>query len=164
VPESILLVLAPLGEHRGKLLARMGASGIEPGRIEFVGFRPRQDYLALHRRVDVALDTFPYSGHTTSLDALWMGVPVVTRAGRTVVGRTCWTLLCNLGLRELAASSDDAYVAVAAALARDLPRLAALRTGLRARMEASPLMDAPRFARNLEKAYRGMWQAWCRHK
>jgi len=162
VPGSRLLLLAPQGDHRRLLLERMAEGDIEPGRISFASFQPRADYLALHQRVDIALDTFPYSGHTTSLDALWMGVPVVTQVGRTVVGRTCWTLLCNLGLQELAAMTGDGYVAIATALARDLPRLAALRAGLRGRMEASPLMDAPRFARNIEQAYRAMWVDGCR--
>ena len=161
VPGSRLLVLAQPGEHRQRMLERMTGGGVAPGRIEFVGFQPRQAYLELHRRVDVSLDTFPYNGHTTSLDALWMGVPVVTRAGRTVVGRTCWTLLCNLELRELAADSDAQYLAIVTALAGDLPRLAQLRATLRARMAASPLMDAPRFARAMEAAYRRMWTAWC---
>ena len=131
------------------------------GRVDFVGFQPRAEYLALHQRVDVGLDTFPYSGHTTSLDALWMGVPVVTLKGRTVVGRTCWTLLCNLGLTERAAATGDDYVRIASALALDLPRLAQLRATLRGRMEASPLMDGERFARSMEAAFREMWEAWC---
>jgi predicted O-linked N-acetylglucosamine transferase (SPINDLY family) len=90
-----------------------------------------------------------------------MGVPVVTRLGETVVGRAGWSQLCNLGLRELAADSDESFIRIATGLARDLPRLAGLRAGLRARMEASPLMDGPRFARNLESALRGLWAQWC---
>ena len=91
-----------------------------------------------------------------------MGVPVVTLVGPTVVGRAGLCQLMNLGLPELIASSPEEYVRVAAELAQDLPRLSDLRATLRDRMQASPLMDAPRFARNLEAAYRAMWKRWCR--
>ena len=161
VPRSRLLLLSQPGSHRQRVLEGMAAGGIAPERIEFAPFRPRLEYLALYRRVDLGLDTFPYNGHTTSLDAFWMGVPVVSRLGDTVVGRAGWSQLCNLGLPELAGATDDAFVTLAVGLAGDLPRLAGLRAGLRARMEASPLMDAARFTRNLEAAYRDIWQRWC---
>ena len=90
-----------------------------------------------------------------------MGVPTITLVGKTVVGRVGWSLLCNLGLQELAAQTPDEYVALAVQLAGDLPRLQDLRATLRARMRASPLMDAERFARNMEQAYRQMWRKWC---
>ena len=162
VPDSRLLLLAQPGSHRQRVLELMGEDGIAPERIEFAPFRPRLDYLALYQRIDLGLDTFPYNGHTTSLDAFWMGVPVVTRLGATVVGRAGWSQLCNLDLRELAASSDQEFIRIASALARDLPRLAHLRQGLRARMENSPLMDGARFARSVEDAYRQIWQWRCR--
>jgi predicted O-linked N-acetylglucosamine transferase (SPINDLY family) len=114
----------------------------------------------LYHRVDIVLDTFPYNGHTTSLDALWMGVPVVSLAGKAPVSRAGLSQLTNLGLPELVAHSEEDYVRIAAELAGDLPRLAHLRSTLRERMENSVLMDAPRFARNVEAAYRKMWQAW----
>ena len=161
LPDSRLLLLAQPGSHRQRVLDRLRSGGVDPERVEFAPFRPRLEYLALHQRVDLGLDTFPYNGHTTSLDAFWMGVPVVTRLGDTVVGRAGWSQLCNLDLRELAATTDENFVQIATALARDLPRLAALRSGLRARMEASPLMDGARFARSMEAAYRQMWQHWC---
>ena len=161
VAGSRLLLLAQPGGHRQRVLDHLGAAGVEPGRIEFAAFRPRLDYLALHQRVDLGLDTFPYNGHTTSLDAFWMGVPVVTRLGGTVVGRAGWSQLCNLDLRELAADSDPDFVRIACGLAGDLPRLAGLRAGLRARMEASPLMDGLRFTRSMESAFREMWRHWC---
>ena len=129
--------------------------------MDFVDYRPRQPYLATYRSIDVCLDTFPYNGHTTSLDAFWMGVPVVTLVGSTVVGRAGLCQAMNLGLPELVARSPDEYVHIAVKLAEDRRRLSDLRAGLRARMEASPLMDAPRFARNLEAAYRGAWRRWC---
>jgi predicted O-linked N-acetylglucosamine transferase (SPINDLY family) len=90
-----------------------------------------------------------------------MGVPVVALAGKAHAGRVGVSQLSNLGLTELVGNSTEEYVAIAARLARDLERLSALRTELRSRLAASPLTDAPRFTRNLEQAYRGMWQEWC---
>jgi predicted O-linked N-acetylglucosamine transferase (SPINDLY family) len=90
-----------------------------------------------------------------------MGVPVVTRIGSTVVGRAGWSQLCNLELKELAGESDEQFVKIALDLAADLPRLSELRKVLRQRMTQSPLMDAPRFARNMEAAYRAMWKGYC---
>lgn len=90
-----------------------------------------------------------------------MGVPVVTRITDTVVGRAGLSQAANLGLSEIVADSDARFVEIATGLARDLPRLAAMRAGLRARLAASPLMDGARFARHVEAAYRGAWQNWC---
>jgi predicted O-linked N-acetylglucosamine transferase (SPINDLY family) len=115
----------------------------------------------LYHQLDIVLDTFPYNGHTTSLDALWMGVPVVSLAREQPVSRGGYSQLSNLGLPELVAFHEDDYVDIAAQLARNLPRLAELRATLRARMQSSLLMDAPRFARNIETAYRAMWRQWC---
>ncbi|WP_321952735.1 O-linked N-acetylglucosamine transferase, SPINDLY family protein [Paraburkholderia bannensis] len=159
--DARLVLMAPAGAARERLLARLAAHGIDAARVRFVGFQPRADYLSTWAQVDIALDTFPYNGHTTSLDAFWMGVPVPTRVGRSAASRAGLSLLSNLGLTELAARDDAAYVRTVVALARDLPHLAALRAGLRARMAASPLMDAARFTRNMEAAYRLMWRDWC---
>ncbi|MFD1561662.1 tetratricopeptide repeat protein [Paraburkholderia silviterrae] len=161
LPDARLVLMAPPGGAREQLAARLAAHGVEPARVSFVGFQLRADYLRTYHQIDIALDTFPANGHTTSLDAFWMGVPVPTRYGRGAPSRAGLCLLANLGLPELAADDDADYVAIVTALARDLPRLAALRVGLRARMEASPLMDGARFARNVEAAYRHMWEAWC---
>ncbi|HLX02578.1 MAG TPA: hypothetical protein VKS80_10745, partial [Trinickia sp.] len=156
----LVLMVAP-GRARERLTARLAAHGIAPERVSFFAFRPRAAYLETYHEIDLALDTFPYNGHTTSLDAFWMGVPVVTRVGRTAVGRGGLSQLANLGLTELAAQSDDEYVRIAVQLANDRPRLASLRAGLRARMQRSPLMDGERFARGVEGAYRRMWGEWC---
>jgi protein O-GlcNAc transferase len=161
VAGSRMLLLSPRGEHRARILEQLGRAGIDPTRIEFVEYRPRPQYLELYRRIDLGLDTIPYNGHTTSLDSLWMGVPVVTRVGRTVVGRAGWSQLSNLGLPELAAWNDDDFSMIAAGLASDLPRLAHLRATLRARMQQSPLMDAARFAHHVESAFRKMWRERC---
>ena len=115
----------------------------------------------MYHQIDIGLDTFPYNGHTTSLDAYWMGVPIVTLRGQMVVGRAGVSQLTNLGLSELIAETPDQFVGIAVGLARDLDRLSPLRASLRQRMQRSPLMDAPRFARHVESVYRSLWQRWC---
>ena len=161
VHDSRLVLLSGFGSHRRRVLDILGSEGIDADRVEFVPRRPRQVYLELYHRLDVVLDPFPYGGHTTSLEALWMGVPVVSLVGRRPVSRAGLSILNNLGLPELAAFSEDDYVEIAVALAGDRPRLAELRRTLRPRMETSVLMDAPRFARGIESAYRAMWRQWC---
>jgi predicted O-linked N-acetylglucosamine transferase (SPINDLY family) len=161
VDRSRLIILCPEGSHRQTLLELLQRDGVRRDRIELVVPRPRRAYLDLYHRIDLGLDTFPYNGHTTSLDSFWMGVPVITLVGQTVVGRAGLSQLTNLGLIELAARMPEQFVEIVANLARDLPRLAELRRTLRARMQASPLMDAPRFARNIEAAYQQMWRNWC---
>jgi predicted O-linked N-acetylglucosamine transferase (SPINDLY family) len=161
VPKSRLLLLAPPGSPRQRVLDRLSHAGVAAERIEFVAKQSRADYLQTYHRIDIALDTIPYNGHTTSLDAFWMGVPVVTLVGQRVVGRAGLSQLCNLGLRQLAAESADQFVRIAVDLASDLPRLSELRSNLRQRMSESPLMDAPLFAKNIEQAYRQMWRRWC---
>jgi predicted O-linked N-acetylglucosamine transferase (SPINDLY family) len=161
VSHSRLLLLAPEGSSRQRVLDRLGPEGIGPERVEFVARQSRSEYRKTYHRIDIGLDSFPCNGHTTSLDSFWMGVPVVTLAGKTVFGRAGLSQLTNLGLPELIARTPQQYVQIAADLANDLPRLAELRRTLRAWMEASPLMDAPRFARNIEAAYRQMWRNWC---
>jgi len=161
VESSRLLLLAPEGSHRLRTLERFRQEGIDSGRIEFVAHQSRQKYLETYHRIDLGLDTFPHNGHTTSLDSLWMGVPVVTRVGNRPVARAGWCQLSNLGLVELAGETAEQFVRLAMELAKDLPRLAQLRSTLRQRMQQSPLMDAPRFARSIEAAYRRMWRTWC---
>ena len=161
VPESRLLLLAAEGRHRDDLRQMLESKGIAGRRVEFVGPASRADYLRNYDRVDIALDPLPYNGITTTLDALWMGVPVVSLTGRTAASRAGLSLLTTLGLAELATHTPEEFVRVAAGLAGDLSRLAGWRSTLRQRMEASPLMDARRFAGNLEEAYRVMWCRWC---
>lgn len=152
-PASRLLLLAPAGRHRGRILGLLADCGVNESRIEFVDYLPRREYLQTFRRIDICLDTLPYNGHTTSLDAYWMGVPVVTRVGHTVAGRAGWSQLNNLGHVELAAFDDDAFVAIASDLASDTDRLGRLRRLLRLELESSPLMNGPRFARAIEGIY-----------
>jgi protein O-GlcNAc transferase len=161
IPDAHLRLMAPPGRHREHLVARLGAYGVAATRLSFVGFRPREDYLRSYHDVDLGLDTLPYNGHTTSLDALWMGVPIVTRRGHTCVGRAGLSQLFHLDLLDLVADSDAAFVAIVAALAADVARLRALRGSLRETMRRSPLMDAARFAHCIEHAYRDAWRAHC---
>lgn len=137
------------------------AEGIDPDRIELQGKSPHRQLLNEYNRVDVALDPFPYSGGLTTLESLWMGVPVVTLGGDRFSARHSVSHLTAAGLPELVADGPAPFLTLAAALASDLPRLEALRAGLRACVAASPLVDGPRFTRNLEAAYRAMWRDWC---
>jgi len=139
----------------------LGEEGVNAERIAFMPRQGRVQYLETYRRIDIGLDTLPYNSHTTSLDAFWMGVPVVTLIGQTVVGRAGLSQLTNLGLPELIAKTPEKYVEIVANLAADLPRLSELRAGLRERMRQSPLMDGPRFAWHVEAAYRQIWRRWC---
>ena len=116
----------------------------------------------LYTEVDVGLDPFPYNGTTTTCEALWMGVPVVALRGRAHRARVGASLLERIGCAELVAASTDDYVRIAAGLARDQGRLAALRSGLRARMAASPLANAALITGDIEDAFREMWRRWCR--
>jgi len=161
VANSRLLLLATEGEHRQRTVEWLQEQGIAPNRVEFVPPKSHGRYMELYHGIDLGLDSFPCNGHTTSLDSLWMGVPVVTLAGQTAVGRAGWSHLSNLGLTELAGQTPEQFVQIAVNLANDLPRLQHLRATLRPRMEASPLMDARRFAGNIEAAYRQMWRHYC---
>ena len=141
-------------------LARFATHGIGENRLILEGHMPsRADHLASYQRVDIALDTFPYPGVTTSAEALWMGVPVLTMQGDRFLSRTAASIAQNVGLADWIATSEDDYVAKAVSFAGDLPKLAALRAGLREQVRVSPLFDAPRFAKHFEEALWGMWQA-----
>ena len=131
-------------------------------RIEFMTFEQSvKTHLDLYNRIDIALDTFPYHGTTTTCEALWMGVPVITLAGNAHVSRVGVSLLSNVGLPELIAKTSDEYISVAVNLAMGVERLRSLREKLRDMMKRSPICDAERFADNLEMCYRKMWETWC---
>jgi predicted O-linked N-acetylglucosamine transferase (SPINDLY family) len=161
VPRSRLLLHAREGGHRQRVGSVLERAGVDPRRLRFVGFTPPGEYFALYHLVDIALDPFPYCGGTTTCDALWMGVPVVSLRGRTAVGRAGVSVLSNLGMADLVAANVDDYAKIAAALANDPPRLLALRQGLRQRMRQSPLMAAGPYARAVESAYREAWRRYC---
>jgi len=160
LPTARLLLLAPPTTYRSRVLDVLGKQGVSSERIEFVGYQSRDAYLDTYQRIDICLDTIPYNGHTTSLDAYWMGVPVITLVGDTIVGRAGWSQLNNLSLTELAAFDEESFIGIAKEFAADLERLGTLRATLRGRLQASPLMDGKRFARNMEAVFRGLWQNW----
>jgi len=161
MPQSRLIVHSRPGTHLNIVRERFAGKGISPDRLEFPTRRPWHEYVQTYGRIDIALDPFPWGGGITTCDALWLGVPVVSLMGRTAVGRGGASILSNVGVAELIARTPQQYVQIATDLANDLPRLAELRRTLRGRMQTSPLMDAPRFARNVEAAYRQMWRNWC---
>lgn len=163
IPESRLVLKAhalKAESARRRVLDRFADHGIGAGRIELLGPEAgAAAHLARYGAVDIALDTFPYHGTTTTCEALWMGVPVVTLAGRTHVSRVGVSLLSQVGLEDLVAASDDGYVAIAQRLASDARRLNELRKEMRRRMRGSSLMDARAFARKIEAAYLDMWRS-----
>ena len=132
-----------------------------PARIVFSRRRPRIEYLNLIASVDVALDPFPFNGHTTTCDALWQGVPTLTLSGRTFVSRYGGSALAALDLHEWITGTREEYVEAAARLVQNPDQLRELRHGLRDRFRASPLYDAQQFTRHVEAAYRQMWSTWC---
>jgi len=164
VPGSRLL-LQSLALHdpaiQRSVAERFGRYGISAARLGLQPAQSRDDYLAAYRQVDIALDPFPYPGGTTTLEALWMGVPVLTLPGDTALSRQGLSILQNLGLADWVASNADDYVARAVRHSADLPALARLRAGLRQRLLDSPLCDAVRFAGYFEQALRGVWRDWC---
>ena len=153
-PGSSLLLHSHEGSHRQKAQERLARDGVDPNRLQFVGRLSFAKYLEQYARIDIALDPFPFGGGTTTCDALWMGAPVISLAGRTAVSRAGLSILSNIGLPDLVAHTPDDYVRIAATLASNRPELEDLRTTLRDRMRSSPLMDAPQFARDVETAYR----------
>ncbi len=161
VPASRLLLKAKaLGDAaaRRAVLARFAARGTDAGRIEFRDWITEGSPLALYRSVDVGLDTFPYNGTTTTCEALWMGVPVVTWAGDRHASRVGASLLGRLGLEDLVADDAAGYVAAAVRLAVDRPRLESLRHCMRDRMAESGLTDGAAFTGCLEAVYRDLWR------
>lgn len=140
---------------------RFSVHGITANRLVLEGPSSRADYLAAHQRIDIALDPFPYPGGTTTVEALWMGVPVLTLAGERFLSRQGVGLLMNVGLPDWIASDADDYVTRAIRHASDVQGLSALRGRLRQQVLASPIFDARRFATHFEAALRGMWRKWC---
>ncbi len=165
VPGSrLVLKAAPLVDPRLRddLAQRLARRGVAPERVDLLGPTAElREHLAAYSRIDLALDPFPYHGTTTTCEALLMGVPVVTRAGAMHAGRVGASLLHAVGLDELVARDEEGYVALARALAGDLPRLAALRATLRDRLLGSPLCDGAAFAGRFGAALRTAWRSAC---
>ena len=165
VPSSrLILKAAALADDSvcQQFAERFVQRGIDAARLELRGASAHQEMLEEYGQMDIALDPFPFNGGMTTLEALWMGVPVVALEGNAVVSRQSYSALANIGLTdELAFPDVDAYVAGAVALANKPQRLTELRSQLRARMETSPLRQSAQFTRDLESLYRRMWVAWC---
>jgi protein O-GlcNAc transferase len=139
----------------------MQSEGINSDRVEFVDRLSRRDYLRLYDRIDICLDPLPYNGITTTCDALWMDVPVISLPGKTAAGRASASILHNVGLGEWVAVDGEGFAEIAAKLAGDAGQLAALRKDLRGKFQASSIMNAKAFARDMEAAYREMWKQFC---
>lgn len=164
VPDSRLILVARGGRDSSLIEyihGQFGRYGIAPERLDIKGIMPTNGYFDAYNEADLCLDPFPFNGGTTGYDSIWMGVPFITWPGDMLVSRMGKPILDNVGLSELVVDSEDAYFELAVALANDHERLLRLRANLRQRMRASPLMDAPGMARDLENAFRGMWRKWC---
>ena len=162
-PSARLKILAPESDLvRHRIIQLIGQRASRPTGSFSHCAGPRREYLEHYQSVDIALDPFPANGHTTTCDALWMGVPVVTRCGESYVQRYGSVPLREVDLHELVTDSDNAYVSTAVAWAADPRRLLSVRRSLRQRMRESVLLDEVGFTRTLEVAYRNVWQRWCR--
>lgn len=162
VPASRMLLGGVDDQHTEDLLRDAFAShGIDPGRLDFFPYLPMKDYLALHHRIDIMLDSFPYAGGTTSQHAIRMGVPVVTLAGRMLPQRMGASIMNAAGLPDWVTENASDYVDRAVRAAQDLPSLAKLRAGLREHVENDPSRRPDEVARSFEAALRHIWRRWC---
>jgi predicted O-linked N-acetylglucosamine transferase (SPINDLY family) len=164
-PRSRLLLKSrPLtdADTRKRYLQLFAEHGITADRLEIHGWLPVQsDHLKLYHSIDIGLDPFPYNGTTTTCEALWMGVPVVTLCGNRHAARVGASIMHQMGLPELVAHSTEEYIALAVSLANDQNRLQIFRNGLRQKMHKSSLLDKELFAETVENAYRQIWLKWC---
>jgi predicted O-linked N-acetylglucosamine transferase (SPINDLY family) len=156
MPTSHLLMYCGSEPRQREVIELLGHHGASPDRIEFVGWQQWNGYISTYHRIDVGLDPFPRAGGITTCDSLYMGVPVITLAGKTAIGRGGCTVLSNVGLPQLIASSQEDYLK----LAMRAEEWTQLRPTLRERMRSSPLMDAKGFTHGLEAVYRIMWNKW----
>lgn len=167
VPDACLLLKNKILDEsvsKQSMLDAFATHGISSKQLKLVGHSNSQkDHLNWYNKLDIGLDTFPYNGTTTTCDALWMGVPVVTLAGQTHVARVGVSQMTNLGMPELIANTPEEYVAIAIRLASDLDILSKIRKDIRSKMSASPLTNASLFIASLEQAYRDMWEKWISH-
>lgn len=161
VKDSRLVLLTPEGSSRDRVRDYFSRRQINPARIDFVNRAGTTEYYRHYHKIDISLDSFPCNGHTTSMDSWFMGVPVTSIFGRTLFGRATWSQACNLNLRELIGRTPQEFVKITIELASDAERLAGLRSTLRDRMKASPLMNEAEFAGGIEAAYKTAWRNWC---
>lgn len=161
VPGARLLLHIKESRARQGLLEFLAGHGLPAERVTLIGYQDGPSYMATYGRIDIALDPSPFAGGTTTFDALWMGVPVITLAGDRMASRGGRSILATLGRQEWVADSAEQYLAVAQNLAADPARLATIRAGLRDELRNSPLMDNVGFTRDVEQQYRTIWQRWC---
>ena len=165
VPESRLILKAqglsqPAAHDATR--DRLKALGIDESRVDLISYTPTlKEHLDLYARMDIALDPLVYNGTTTTCEALWMGVPVLTMRGQTHASRVGASLLTCIGATELIASDANDYIAKAVGLARERGTLDTYRQSLRASVQASPLCDGPDYARRVQTAFRALWADWC---
>ena len=167
LPQSRLLLRGAQYESQDfcrRIWDEMAEQGIEQERVLLEGPAQHQEFLETYQRIDIALDTWPYSGGLTTCEAMLMGVPVVTLPGPTFAGRHSATHLINAGLPELVTNSWDEYRQRVIELANDLPNLAVIRASLRTILHYSPVCDAPRFANHFNNALRAIWVRYCNDK
>jgi predicted O-linked N-acetylglucosamine transferase (SPINDLY family) len=165
VPGSRLLIKSPYLEDpevSDSMREKLAAAGIATDRVELLGFfASPAEHLAVYSRVDVALDTFPYNGTTTTCEALWMGVPVVSLVGDRHAARVGLSLLTAVGHADWVVETHEAYIEKAVALAGDRPLRETLRQTLRQDVSKSPLLDHAAQAEQFEAALRHAWGEWC---
>lgn len=161
VPDSELSLLGVPDDSRSSVIERFARHGIDPSRISIAGRVALRDYYLAIAGLDIALDSRPYSGGTTTLDTLWMGTPVVATAGNRPTARSAYSILHSAGMQELIAENPDDLIALNAKLACDAQWRRRLHATLRLRLARSPLMDVPAFMKDLEACYRRMWTTWC---
>jgi predicted O-linked N-acetylglucosamine transferase (SPINDLY family) len=161
VPAAKLLILDVAEGEIQPLLSSFEKRSINSSRLTLLGRQPLETYYKTIARLDVALDTFPYNGATTTLDTLWMGTPIVALLGQRGLSRGSYSILSCAGLQELIAETPDEYVELNIRLAQDEAWRRELRRSLPSRLAASPLMNTGGFVADLENGYRQMWQAWC---
>jgi len=161
VPGSKLLLHIKHTRIRENILQFFEERGVSADRIQMIGYQDGPDYIKTYHQIDIALDPFPFAGGTTTFDSLWMGVPVVSLAGDRAVGRGGLSIMSTLGRKEWVGHSIEEYIQIAIRLATESEKLSAIRENLRKDIAASPLMDSPRFAREVEKHFRAIWREWC---
>jgi FkbM family methyltransferase len=164
VPGSRLLLKSSAlsdAETRQRLLSLFVQNGIVESRIEILPYLQFQDHLSLYHQIDIALDTFPYNGTTTTFEAMWMGVPVITITGKVHASRVGTSILSRIEFQDGIAASENEYIEKAVKLAKNIDFLKVMRKTLRGKMQASSLMDQEAFVLKLESAFRNMWQSWC---
>jgi protein O-GlcNAc transferase len=157
----LTMVGIPMGRYRDALLSKWREMGIDSSRLSLYSHVKREQFLAIHHDVDVALDPFPYNGGTTTCETLWMGVPVLTLAGTSSLARAGVSLLSAAAMPDWIADSREDYIRLAVAKVSDPKALSMLRARMREHLLASTLMDGARFTLNFEAALRGAWREWC---